>query len=114
MQSGFGINASLVLTPNIGYNSNLGPSLVRACISIMYFGGLRLIGFTVMDNHRVLHGRAAFDGKRRMCGAYIGIDEYHSKLAVLKEKFAPDSVLSVTNDIPNMVVNGRNIWNSAL
>ncbi|OAX41986.1 Trimethyllysine dioxygenase [Rhizopogon vinicolor AM-OR11-026] len=39
------------------------------------------------NNHRVLHGRSAFDGKRRLCGAYIGIDEYRSKLAVLKEKF---------------------------
>ena len=28
-----------------------------------------------MDNHRVLHGRSAFDGKRRMCGAYIGMDD---------------------------------------
>jgi trimethyllysine dioxygenase len=41
-----------------------------------------------MNNHRVLHGRSAFDGKRWMCGAYIGIDEYRSKLAVLSEKFA--------------------------
>ncbi|KIY68850.1 Trimethyllysine dioxygenase [Cylindrobasidium torrendii FP15055 ss-10] len=41
----------------------------------------------VINNHRVLHGRSAFDGKRRMCGAYIGIDEYQSKLSVLTEKF---------------------------
>lgn len=41
-----------------------------------------------MNNHRVLHGRSAFTGKRRMCGAYIGLDEYRSKLAVLKERFA--------------------------
>ncbi|KZV64432.1 Trimethyllysine dioxygenase [Peniophora sp. CONT] len=42
-----------------------------------------------IDNHRVLHGRAAFDGTRRMCGAYIGVDEFRSKLGVLGEKFAP-------------------------
>ncbi|KAG8896429.1 hypothetical protein FRB99_008894, partial [Tulasnella sp. 403] len=39
----------------------------------------------VVDNHRVLHGRSAFTGKRRMCGAYIGADDYHSKLNVLEE-----------------------------
>ncbi|EEB89684.1 hypothetical protein MPER_12193 [Moniliophthora perniciosa FA553] len=44
-----------------------------------------------INNHRVLHGRSAFDGRRRMCGAYVGIDEYRSKLAVLSEKFAPDA-----------------------
>jgi trimethyllysine dioxygenase len=41
-----------------------------------------------IDNHRVLHGRSAFTGKRRMCGAYIGADEFHSRLAVLSEQFA--------------------------
>lgn len=70
--------------------------------------------FAVIDNHRVLHGRSAFDGRRRMCGAYVGVDEYHSKLAVLKERFAPDAVLRATNDVPAAVVNGRNIWNPAL
>jgi len=40
------------------------------------------------DNHRLLHGRSAFTGKRRMCGAYIGADEFHSRLAVLSEQFA--------------------------
>ena len=42
----------------------------------------------VIDNHRVLHGRSSFDGKRRMCGAYIGMDEFRSKLTVLSEKFS--------------------------
>lgn len=66
----------------------------------------------VVDNHRVLHGRSAFDGKRRMCGAYIGIDEYRSKLAVLSEKFSPDAVAQqVSREVH---VNGRNIWNAAL
>lgn len=63
---------------------------------------------SVFDNHRVLHGRSAFDGKRRMCGAYVGMDDYRSKLAVLTEKFAPDPILHETN------VNGRSIWNQAL
>ena len=66
----------------------------------------------VVDNHRVLHGRSAFDGKRRMCGAYIGIDEYRSKLAVLSEKFNPDAVVQQVSK--EVHVNGRNIWNAAL
>jgi len=67
-----------------------------------------------IDNHRVLHGRSAFHGNRRMCGAYIGVDEYRSKLAVLTEKFLPDKVLHIVKDMPSAVVNGRNIWNTAL
>ncbi|KAF9484366.1 Trimethyllysine dioxygenase [Pholiota conissans] len=68
----------------------------------------------VVDNHRVLHGRSAFDGKRRMCGAYIGVDEYKSKLAVLREQFAPDAVVQASSDIPNAQPDGRSIWNPAL
>jgi len=67
--------------------------------------------FIVFDNHRVLHGRSAFDGKRHMCGAYIGMDEYKSKLAVLREKFAPDAVLHATGEVN---ANGRSIWSQAL
>ncbi|KAI0711887.1 mitochondrial protein [Cerioporus squamosus] len=66
----------------------------------------------VVDNHRVLHGRSAFDGKRRMCGAYIGMDEYRSKLAVLSEKFAPDAVTQDT--AAAHTVNGRSVWHPAL
>ena len=68
----------------------------------------------VIDNHRVLHGRSSFDGNRRMCGAYIGIDEYRSKLAVLTETFAPDLVLQATSELSNAVVNGRSVWNNSL
>ena len=49
-----------------------------------------------------------------MCEAYIGVDEYRSKLAVLSEKFNPDTVVQATNDLPATNVNGRNIWNGAL
>jgi len=41
----------------------------------------------VIDNHRVLHGRSSFSGPRRMCGAYIGGDEYRSRLRVLRERY---------------------------
>jgi len=56
----------------------------------------------VIDNHRVLHGRSAFTGKRRMCGAYIGVDEYRSKLAVLHERFGPNPK------------SDRSVWSPAL
>ncbi|PPQ99141.1 hypothetical protein CVT24_009331 [Panaeolus cyanescens] len=79
-----------------------------------YWVQLRPGTAVVVDNHRVLHGRSAFDGKRRMCGAYIGVDEYRSKLAVLSERFAPDSVLQATKQLEDTVFNGRSIWNSAL
>lgn len=108
-----GINVLLAPTLNFGSNFNLAPLLVRfpppselqAC---------NIFTLLVIDNHRVLHGRSAFDGKRRMCGAYVGVDEYRSKLAVLTEQHAPDSILRATNDIPLMTENGRNIWNSSL
>ena len=61
----------------------------------------------VVDNHRVLHGRSAFTGKRRMCGAYVGVDEYRSKLAVLREKFA-------TGTAQGTSANGRSVWNPML
>ena len=66
---------------------------------------------TVVNNHRVLHGRSAFDGKRRMCGAYIGMDEYRSKLAVLQEKFTANSVSRPTGANPD--ANERSVWSAA-
>lgn len=44
----------------------------------------------VVDNHRVLHGRSAFTGKRRMCGAYIGRDDYRARLDALRGRFAKE------------------------
>ena len=44
----------------------------------------------IIDNWRVMHGRSGFSGERRMCGAYIGRDEWRSRLEVLKRKFAAD------------------------
>src|SRR5258708_3309945 len=38
----------------------------------------------IVDNHRVLHGRSAFTGKRRVCGAYIGRDDYRARLDALR------------------------------
>jgi trimethyllysine dioxygenase len=57
-----------------------------------------------IDNHRVMHGRSSFDGKRQMCGAYIGVDEYRSKLAVLREQFGGQG----------SGVGERSVWHPAL
>ena len=37
----------------------------------------------IIDNWRVLHGRSAFSGYRKMVGAYLGWDDYQSKLRIL-------------------------------
>ncbi|KIL59573.1 hypothetical protein M378DRAFT_14705 [Amanita muscaria Koide BX008] len=76
-----------------------------------YWVQLRPGTAVVIDNHRVLHGRSAFDGRRRMCGAYIGMDEFRSKLAVLREKFGASHG---TDGLPPDVGNGRNVWHNAL
>lgn len=41
----------------------------------------------VIDNWRVMHGRSAFTGQRRMCGAYVGNDDWKSRLATLRRRF---------------------------
>ena len=66
--------------PSIGCSLAQGPYLVRLCYRI------RLT--IVIDNWRVMHGRSAFDGERRMCGAYIGADDWKSRRAALLRKFA--------------------------
>jgi trimethyllysine dioxygenase len=43
-----------------------------------------------------------------MCGAYIGVDEYRSKLAVLREKFNPNP------DNASESETTRSIWSPAL
>ncbi|CED83555.1 Predicted gamma-butyrobetaine,2-oxoglutarate dioxygenase [Phaffia rhodozyma] len=40
----------------------------------------------VIDNHRVLHGRTSFTGFRKMCGAYVGKDEWLSLRRVLRRE----------------------------
>jgi trimethyllysine dioxygenase len=41
----------------------------------------------VIDNWRVMHGRSAFTGARRMCGAYVGNDDWRSRLETLRRRF---------------------------
>lgn len=46
----------------------------------------RLTPGTVLffDNWRTLHGRHAFEGHRHMCGAYVNMEDFESKLRVLR------------------------------
>lgn len=37
----------------------------------------------IIDNFRMLHGRSAFTGNRRMCGGYLNRDDYMSRLTNL-------------------------------
>ncbi|KAK9374651.1 uncharacterized protein V1513DRAFT_445559 [Lipomyces chichibuensis] len=34
----------------------------------------------IFDNWRVMHGRSTFDGERRLCGAYISMDDFESRM----------------------------------
>ena len=47
---------------------------------------IRLTPGTVLffDNWRTLHGRHAFNGHRHMCGAYVNMEDFQSKLRVLR------------------------------
>ncbi|RPB11561.1 Trimethyllysine dioxygenase [Morchella conica CCBAS932] len=40
----------------------------------------------IFDNWRVLHGRAAFDGSRTMCGAYVSRDDFMSRFMMTNSK----------------------------
>ena len=39
--------------------------------------------FVMFNNWRVLHGRSAFTGSRRLIGCYIGMDDFKSRLRIL-------------------------------
>ena len=40
----------------------------------------------LFDNWRTLHGRRAYQGLRRLCGAYLNKEDFDSKLRVLRER----------------------------
>jgi hypothetical protein len=110
MLFGHGINLSQVLTQNIGYSLHLVQQSVCWVVPPLFLTLTIPIHLTVINNHRVLHGRSAFDGKRRMCGAYIGMDEYRSKLSVLSEKFATESSTDTLDANPDE----RSSWDPVL
>jgi trimethyllysine dioxygenase len=38
----------------------------------------------LFDNWRLLHGRRAYQGYRRLCGAYLNMEDFASKLRILR------------------------------
>jgi len=42
----------------------------------------------LFDNWRVLHGRAAYQGARRLCGAYLNREDFESRLRLLRRASA--------------------------
>jgi trimethyllysine dioxygenase len=40
----------------------------------------------IFDNWRMLHGRTAFTGKRRVCGGYIGMDDFMARWRMLDQR----------------------------
>lgn len=65
----------------------------------------------IFDNHRVLHGRAAFVGNRRLCGAYVNHDDYRSRLAVLRTQFVKNSAES---PMASSSSRARSVWDEAI
>ncbi|RYP13964.1 hypothetical protein DL767_010486 [Monosporascus sp. MG133] len=47
--------------------------------SVEYWFQLKPGNLLIFDNWRVLHGRSAFTGVRRICGGYINRDDYYSR-----------------------------------
>lgn len=48
--------------------------------------GLRSGDLLIFDNWRLLHGRTAFVGSRRMAGCYLNREDFESRLRVLREQ----------------------------
>lgn len=46
----------------------------------------------IFDNWRVLHGRTVFTGKRRVCGGYVGMDDFMARWRMLNETGKGESV----------------------
>lgn len=40
----------------------------------------------IFDNHRVLHARTAFTGRRRLCGGYVNREDWRSRVMVTSNK----------------------------
>lgn len=65
-------------------------TMVGECFT---YGSLRSRGMSdrsVIDNWRVMHGRSSFTGSRRMCGAYVGADDWRSRRTAIRQELSPD------------------------
>ena len=70
---------AILSDPKNQYWFQLTPGKVLSGYMITFWTSHNTNSRPVFDNWRVLHGRAAFTGKRRMCGGYINHDDYISK-----------------------------------
>ncbi|UZJ53068.1 hypothetical protein CBS101457_002388 [Exobasidium rhododendri] len=69
----------------------------------------------IFDNHRVLHGRSAFTGNRRLCGAYVQHDDYRSRLAILKKRYPDfDGVRRTLGRDATSTQSRRGVWDDGL
>lgn len=42
----------------------------------------------IFDNWRILHGRRAFEGQRRICGGYLGMDEFLARTRMVEGRLS--------------------------
>ena len=61
----------------------------------------------VIHNHRVMHGRTAFTGRRGLCGCYIGDDEFRS---VLRQLVSLSLSLSLSDSVYGCAVACARAW----
>ena len=78
---------SRVKMRNTGSSSVLGLWSVRNTKLADSVSSLTLI---VIDNWRVMHGRSPFTGSRRMCGAYVGADDWRSRRTAIRQELSSD------------------------
>ncbi|KFH46622.1 Trimethyllysine dioxygenase-like protein [Hapsidospora chrysogenum ATCC 11550] len=58
----------------------------------------------VFDNWRLLHGRTAFEGLRRICGAYINRDDFHARWQLTRpfKYYGQLASCNLTQDYPTI------------
>ena len=78
---------NIVTSASTEYWSKLTPGTLVGKYAIEMGG--HCLHAPVIDNWRVMHGRAAFTGERRMCGAYVGADDWKSRRRALSRQLYP-------------------------
>ena len=56
--------------------------------SLMYRFQLEPGKLLLFNNHRLLHARTSFTGVRKLCGCYVNMEEYDSKLHMLRSRYS--------------------------
>ncbi|KAM0703173.1 hypothetical protein Q7P35_009111 [Cladosporium inversicolor] len=90
-----GLDASLGPSTESWYDAAAQFDALLSHPDNVYWFQLKPGKMLIFDNWRVLHGRSAFTGKRRMCGGYINRDDFISKYRMTnltKEQIAASTV----------------------